>query len=59
MTKGKNDGAKNQRTREEAPQGPPNACERTLKYILQGLVFLRVLFPRIQEFTHGKFEAFG
>jgi hypothetical protein len=33
-------------------------CERPLNRILHGLVFSRVLFPRIQEFNHGKFKAF-
>ena len=33
--------------------------ERSLKHILHGMVFSKVLFPRIQEFNHGKFEAFG
>jgi hypothetical protein len=32
--------------------------ERPLNRILHGLVFSRVLFPRIQEFNHGKFKAF-
>jgi hypothetical protein len=32
--------------------------ERPLNPILHGLVFSRVLFPRIQEFKHGKFKAF-
>ena len=31
--------------------------ERPLNRILHGLVFSRVLFPRIQEFNHGKFKA--
>jgi|LakMenEpi03Aug12_release.lakeMendotaPanAssembly.Ray.scaffolds.fasta_scaffold5662435_1 hypothetical protein len=30
MTKGKNNGAKNQRTRDEAPQGPSNALVPTV-----------------------------
>jgi hypothetical protein len=32
--------------------------ERPLNPILRGLVFSRVLFPRIQEFNCGKFKAF-
>ena len=34
-----------------------NSRERPLNPILHGLVFSRVLFPRIQEFKHGNFKA--
>ena len=40
------------------PDGPLELKrERPLNRILHGLVFSRVLFPRIQEFNHGKFKA--